>query len=157
MELVDEDGTHWRGWNSQGLPGLFETQASLGYPLSVFKKNVHSQSRRDTRERIGAQIKWYAWCYGVATIHRLVNIIGLFCKRALWKRIHSAKETYHFKEPTYRSAPISSAWMPWHNMTKATRGHTCIHARTHNLLISLISFISPPFFLCLLALPECKR
>ena len=39
-------------------------------------------------------------CYGVATISRLLKIIGLFCKKALSKRIHSAKETYHFKEPT---------------------------------------------------------
>ena len=38
----------------------------------------------------------------------LLTIIGLFCKRALWKRLHSVKETYHFKEPTNRSHPISS-------------------------------------------------
>jgi len=31
--------------------------------------------------------------YGVATISRLLKIIGLFCKRALWKRLYSAKET----------------------------------------------------------------
>jgi len=30
----------------------------------------------------------------------LLKIIGLFCKRALYKRLHSAKETYNFKEPT---------------------------------------------------------
>jgi len=29
-----------------------------------------------------------------------LRIIGLFCKRALSKRLYSAKETYHFKEPT---------------------------------------------------------
>jgi len=44
--------------------------------------------------------------YGVATISRLLKIIGLFCKRALWKRRYSAKETYNFKEPTNRSHPI---------------------------------------------------
>ena len=44
--------------------------------------------------------------YGVATISRLLTIIGLFCKKALYKRLHSAKETYHFKEPTNRSHPI---------------------------------------------------
>jgi len=38
--------------------------------------------------------------YVVATISRLLKIIGLFCKRALQKRRHSAKETYNFKEPT---------------------------------------------------------
>jgi len=38
------------------------------------------------------------WDYGVATISRLLKIIGLFCKRALWKRLYSAKETYHFEQ-----------------------------------------------------------
>ena len=36
--------------------------------------------------------------YGVATISRLLKIIGLFCKRALQKRRYSAKETYDFKD-----------------------------------------------------------
>jgi len=34
--------------------------------------------------------------YGVARISRLLEIIGLFCQRALSKRRYSAKETYHF-------------------------------------------------------------
>jgi len=45
--------------------------------------------------------------YGVATISRLLKIIGLFCKRALEKRQYSAKETCNFKEHTNRSHPIS--------------------------------------------------
>jgi len=44
--------------------------------------------------------------YGVATISRLLKMTGLFCKRGLEKRRYSAKETYHFKEPTDRSHPI---------------------------------------------------
>jgi len=44
--------------------------------------------------------------YGVATISRLLQIIGLFCKRAPQKRLYSTKETYDFKEPTNRSHPI---------------------------------------------------
>ena len=44
--------------------------------------------------------KMYLSGYGVATISRLLKIIGLFCKRALEQRRHSAKETYNFKEPT---------------------------------------------------------
>jgi len=32
-------------------------------------------------------------------------MIRLFCKRALYKRLYSAKETYIFKEPTNRSYP----------------------------------------------------
>ena len=45
--------------------------------------------------------------YGVASSSRLLQIIGLFCKRALYKRRYSAKETYNFKEPTNRTHPIS--------------------------------------------------
>jgi len=44
--------------------------------------------------------------YGVASISRLLKIIGLSCKRALSKRRYSAQETYNFKEPTNRSHPI---------------------------------------------------
>ena len=35
--------------------------------------------------------------YGVATISRLLKIIGLLCKRALLKRLYSAKETCNIK------------------------------------------------------------
>jgi len=45
--------------------------------------------------------------YEVATISRLFKTIGLFCKKALEKRLDSAKETYQFKEPTDRSHPIT--------------------------------------------------
>ena len=47
--------------------------------------------------------------YGVATMTTLLKIIGLFCKRALYKRLYSAKETYHFEEPANRSHPIRSS------------------------------------------------
>ena len=44
--------------------------------------------------------------YGVASISRLLKIIGLFCKRALQKRRYAAKETYNIKAPTNNSHPI---------------------------------------------------
>jgi len=44
--------------------------------------------------------------WGGYTTSRRLKIIGLFCKRALWRRRYSAKETYNFKEPTNRSHPI---------------------------------------------------
>ena len=47
-----------------------------------------------------------AMTYGVATISRLLKITGLFCKRALLKRLNSAKETYNFEEPTNWSHSI---------------------------------------------------
>jgi len=53
-----------------------------------------------------AKLNFWKIHYGVATISRLLKIIGLFCKRALEKRLYSAKETYNFKEPTNRSHPI---------------------------------------------------
>jgi len=40
-------------------------------------------------------------------------MIHLFCKRALEKRLYSAKETYNFKEPTNRSHPILVATTTW--------------------------------------------
>jgi len=42
-----------------------------------------------------------------------LKIIGLFFKRALWKRRYSAKETCNFKEPTNRSHPI-----PWESLQR---------------------------------------
>ena len=44
--------------------------------------------------------------YGVATISRLLKIIGLFCRIASLLQGSFAKETYNFKEPTNRSHPI---------------------------------------------------
>ena len=43
--------------------------------------------------------------YGVALISGLDEIVGLFCKRALYKRRYSAKETYNFIDPANRSHP----------------------------------------------------
>jgi len=59
--------------------------------------------------------------YGVASISRLLKIITLFCIRVLLQRLYSAKETYHFKEPTYRRRPI---WVYVHMHTSAM---SCLH------------------------------
>jgi len=56
-------------------------------------------------------------------LHRLLKIIGLFFKRALWKRRYSAKETYNFKEPTNRSHPIAHDSFIGAKLSKRTR-HT---------------------------------
>ena len=88
--------------------------------------------------------------YGVATISRLLKIMGLFCKRALLKRRYSAKETYNFKEPTNRSHPIGicthnrltadthlpiTAYIYTHTLTwkihTYTHTHSHIHTHTH--------------------------
>jgi len=54
--------------------------------------------------------------YGVAAISRQLKIIGLYCKRALYKRQYSAKETYDFNMPTHRSRPITWLFRVWHCM-----------------------------------------
>jgi len=41
------------------------------------------------------------YSYGVAMISRRLQIIGLFCKRALYQRQYSAKETYFLKAQTW--------------------------------------------------------
>jgi len=43
--------------------------------------------------------------YGVASISRLLKIIGVFCNRSILLQGSFAKETYNFKEPTHRSHP----------------------------------------------------
>jgi len=48
----------------------------------------------------------YTHPYGVATISRLLKIIGLFCRISSLLQGSFAKATYNFKEPTYRSHPI---------------------------------------------------
>jgi len=45
--------------------------------------------------------------YGLATIRRLLTIIGLFCRISFLLQGSFANETYNFKEPTNGSHPIS--------------------------------------------------
>ena len=47
--------------------------------------------------------------YGVATISRLLKMIGLFCRISSLLQGSFAKETCNFKEPTHRSLPIVNA------------------------------------------------
>jgi len=46
-------------------------------------------------------------CYAVALVSRIDKIMRLFCKRALWKRQYSAKETHNLIDLTDRSHPIA--------------------------------------------------
>jgi len=48
----------------------------------------------------------YGFGYGVASVSRIDKIVGLFCKRALYKRHYSAKETCNVIDRTTRSHPI---------------------------------------------------
>jgi len=49
------------------------------------------------------------------TSSRLLEIIGFFCKRALSKRLYTAKETYNLKEPINRS-----------HLIRTPRKHVCL-------------------------------
>jgi len=70
----------------------------------------------------------YGCAYRVATMSSLLQIIGLFCKRALQKRLYSAKETYHSKEPTSLSNPISCFSLIY----------TCVHLHVHACILTYI-------------------
>jgi len=48
----------------------------------------------------------YIYTYGVATISRLLQIIGLFLQKSPIKEMIFCEKTYNFKEPTYFSHPI---------------------------------------------------
>jgi len=49
---------------------------------------------------------WNIHGYGVATISRLLKIVGLFCRISSLLQVSFAKETCNFKEPTNYSHPI---------------------------------------------------
>ena len=69
--------------------------------------------------------------YGVASTSRLLQIIiGLFCKRALYKRRYSAKETCDFKELTNFSHPIAVALWLCANTQPRTHSHEHIATNT---------------------------
>jgi len=73
--------------------------------------------------------------YGVVLISRFLQIIGLFCERALSKRLDSAKETYIFKEATNHSHPISPFMLVCTHihvsMRVCTHTHVSMHVCTH--------------------------
>ena len=59
--------------------------------------------------------------HGVATISRLLKMIGLFCKRNLEKRLYSAKETCNFREPSYHSHPMTCDILTWYADNKSKK------------------------------------
>ena len=78
---------------------LLSTGAERGRGVIVYLPDWHKGT-----------LSWYLsmhhMCYGVATISRLLKIIGLFCRISALLQGSFAKETYNFKEPTNRSHPI---------------------------------------------------
>jgi len=86
----------------------------------------------------------------VATISRLLKIIGLFCKTALQKRRYSAKETYNFKEPTNRS----------HLIPHFQLSPSCILMSSHFRIVStnilIRSTITTNMVIRLIHIPHCQ-
>jgi len=64
------------------------------------------------------------------------SIIGLFCKRDLYKRRYSAKETCNLIDPTDRSHPIPAQCLPPHVLH--SRHDSSIQDTTHPLKMWLI-------------------
>jgi len=69
--------------------------------------------------------------YGVASIRRLLQIIGLFCKIAQQKRLYSSKETYDSKEPTNRSHPIPLRQLICFSQKFWLCQYICVHVYIH--------------------------
>jgi len=92
--------------------------------MSRMEEACHTWRRHVTHRKESYHTARSHVAYGVATIRRLLKIIGVFCKRALQKRIHSAKETYNFKEPTNRSHPgVYECVIPVHFMDTPPAPH----------------------------------
>jgi len=68
-----------------------------------------------TLENFTATSLWVKFWKASGVVIYMVNIviIGLFCKRALLKRLYSAKETCDFKETTNCSQPIFNIAVGW--------------------------------------------
>jgi len=76
--------------------------------------------------------------YGVATISRLLKIIGLFCRISSFLWGPFAKETYDFKEPTIRAYILThirtNIRMYTHMLTR-THTHTQTHVFANTLTL----------------------
>ena len=71
----------------------------------------------------------------MATISRLFKIISLFCRMSSLLLGFFAKETYNFKEPTYRSHPIGRRFKDKETHTYIPAyPQTCQHAYIHTYI-----------------------
>jgi len=79
-----------------------EQNSSQTKPSHVARRQLTKSKTEERRSKAPQQ----HGRYGVASISRLLKMIGLFCRilSLLW--VSFAKETYLFKEPTNRSHPI---------------------------------------------------
>ena len=94
---------------------IYNMRATLIYAFSAWMLNIYhiyTYLQDIFNTYIHKFTVYVQYVYGVATISRLLKIMGLICKRTLYKRRYSAKEAYNFKEPANRRHPIHifTAW-----------------------------------------------
>ena len=84
----------------------------------------HASAYTNIHTFVSVHQLWYVHCvvvssfwYGVATISRLLKIIGLFFRISSLLQGSFAKETYNFKEPTNRSHPICISLDPQNGLS----------------------------------------
>jgi len=83
--FVRDNGTHQtKGWTRGRKPARTKILVRIRLGIS--------------RVSLKGCLRFFHKC--LTNVTRLLNIMGLFCKRALSKRLCSAKETYDFKEPS---------------------------------------------------------
>jgi len=105
-----------------------------GYALSAYllsaRQVVWSVRARSSGVGVHTKCTPAGIWYGVATISRLLKIVGLFCR--IWSLLQGsfAKETYNFKEPTDRSHPICTYQITPYVHTKCIKcSGVSVHAK----------------------------
>ena len=88
-------GFQWMGSTPAGFQEAFRAALSLSLGCLIDKDNSQTRTIRSVKR------------YEVASLSRLLQIIGLFCRIQSLLQGSFAKETYTFKEPTNRSRPIA--------------------------------------------------
>ena len=109
MDLLYLFGKRWRHiviWGGNDT-GWLRSVGSIKLQVSLAKETYKRDDILQKRPILLSVLLTVATPYGLATISRLLKILGLFCKRVLYKRRYSAKETHDFKAPTHRRHPIS--------------------------------------------------
>ena len=82
------------------------------------------------------------FCYGVATISRLLKIISLFCKRALKKRLYSANATWYIASWVGRQEECMSRMNTTFDECHSLTQHLMYDTHEHNIQrMSLINTI----------------
>ena len=132
---IRRDLTHDTGW--RGDIGYLNLYVISRKRATNYRALLREMTYKDQEHYEFTPTCTYSLCrhaYGVATMSSLLEIIGLFCKRALRKRLWSAKETYDLKEPTNRSHTILELRYATHCTTLQHTATYCItlhHTATH--------------------------